>query len=57
MKVLEIQDGKLTLEDYDGSIVSVTSKESALTVIRKLNLLELNGVLVNSNIEMYALLL
>lgn len=51
MKILEIQDGKLTLEYYDGSIVSVTSKEHALTVIYKLNLLELNGVLANGDAE------
>lgn len=51
MKVLEIQDGKLTLEYHDGSIGHIESKGHALTVIHMLNSLEVGSVLMNHDIE------
>lgn len=51
MKVLEIQDGKLTLEYQDGSIGSVESREHALLVVRALNSIEPDSVLTNYEAE------
>lgn len=51
MKVLEIQDGKLTLEYQDGSIGSVESREHALLVVRALNSIGPDSVLTNHEAE------
>ena len=51
MKVLEIQDGKLTLEYQNASIGSVESREHALLVIRVLNSTETDSVLTNREAE------
>jgi polynucleotide 5'-kinase involved in rRNA processing len=51
VKVLEIQDGKLTLEYQDGSIGSVESREHTLLVVRALNSIEPDSVLTNHEAE------